>query len=43
VLSATLRYDYDTNIAFKVDLSKRTNDLNDTDVTLLRVGANYVF
>ncbi|MGJ8679319.1 porin [Paraglaciecola sp.] len=43
VISATLRYDYDTNIAFKVDVTKRTNDENDTDVTLIRFGANYVF
>ena len=42
-LSATLRYDYDTNIALKVDISKYTDDLNDTDVTLIRLGANYVF
>ncbi|MCF2948755.1 porin [Paraglaciecola aquimarina] len=43
VISATLRYDYDTNIAFKFDITKRTNDLSDTDVTLIRFGANYVF
>jgi hypothetical protein len=43
VLSATVRYDFDTNIAFKVDISKRTDDINDTDVTLIRFGANYVF
>lgn len=44
VLSATLRYDYDTNVAFKLDISKYSNDLNDsTDATLVRFGANYVF
>ncbi len=42
-ISATLRYDYDTNIALKVDLSKFSNDLTDQDVTLIRFGANYVF
>lgn len=43
VISATLRYDYDTNIAFKVDVSKQSDDLTDADVTLVRFGANYVF
>jgi hypothetical protein len=43
VLSATLRYDYDTNIAVKVDITKQTNELSDTDVTLVRFGVNYVF
>jgi hypothetical protein len=44
VLSATLRYDYDTNVAFKLDVSKYSDDLNDNnDATLVRFGANYVF
>tara|TARA_R110000751_G_scaffold116604_1_gene216255 strand:+ start:57698 stop:58969 length:1272 start_codon:yes stop_codon:yes gene_type:complete len=42
-LSATLRYDYDTNIALKVDITKYSDDLSDDDVTLIRFGANYVF
>jgi hypothetical protein len=42
-LSATVRYDYDTNIALKVDVTKYSNDLSDNDVTLIRFGANYVF
>jgi hypothetical protein len=42
-VSATLRYDYDVNIALKVDVSKFTDDLSDQDVTLIRFGANYVF
>lgn len=43
ILSATVRYDYDTNIALKVDITRYTNDLSDEDVTLIRFGANYVF
>lgn len=44
VISATIRYDYDTNVAFKVDLSKNNNALDNTfDATLLRFGVNYVF
>lgn len=44
VLSATVRYDYDTNVAFKVDVSKYSDDLNDAnDATLVRFGVNYVF
>jgi hypothetical protein len=43
-LSATIRYDYDTNVALKVDLSKFSNDLNEAeDVTLLRFAVNYIF
>jgi hypothetical protein len=39
-----LRYDYDTNIALKADVSKYTDDLNDeNDATLVRVAVNYVF
>ncbi|KXI30931.1 porin family protein [Paraglaciecola hydrolytica] len=43
VLSASLRYDYDTNIALKFDVTKYTNDLSNSDVTLVRFGVNYVF
>ncbi len=44
VWSATIRYDYDTNIALKADISRFSNNLNnEEDGTLLRVGANYVF
>jgi hypothetical protein len=42
-LSATIRYDLDTNIALKVDITKYTDDLSDNEVTLIRFGANYVF
>lgn len=39
-----VRYDHDTNIAFKADLSRYTDDLNDAnDATLMRVAVNYVF
>jgi hypothetical protein len=44
VLSATVRYDYDTNIALKADISKYSDDLNDAnDATLVRFAVNYVF
>lgn len=39
-----VRYDQDTNIAFKADITKYTDDLNAAnDATLLRVAVNYVF
>ncbi|TRY32186.1 topoisomerase IV [Aliiglaciecola sp. M165] len=39
-----LRYDYDTNIALKADISKYDDDLNDAaDATLVRFAVNYVF
>ena len=39
-----LRYDYDTNIALKADISTFSDDLNDAnDATLLRFAVNYVF
>lgn len=39
-----LRYDHDTNIAFKADISKFSDDLNEAnDATLMRVAVNYVF
>jgi hypothetical protein len=44
VLSATVRYDFDTNVAFKADVSKYSDDLDDTmDATLVRFAVNYVF
>ncbi|GGW81638.1 topoisomerase IV [Alteromonas halophila] len=44
VATATLRYDYDANIAFKVDISRYDDDLNDAqDATLARFAINYVF
>lgn len=44
ILSATVRYDFDTNVALKVDLSKYTNELDDSeDATLLRFAVNYIF
>jgi hypothetical protein len=39
-----LRYDMDTNVALKADLSKYSDNLNEiNDATLIRVGVNYVF
>ncbi|MBL4631747.1 MAG: topoisomerase IV [Paraglaciecola sp.] len=39
-----LRYDMDTNVALKADISKYTDDLNEiNDATLIRVGVSYVF
>jgi hypothetical protein len=44
VISATLRYDLETNVALKVDISKRSDDVRpETDATLLRFAVNYVF
>lgn len=44
VFTATLRYDFDTNIAFKADISRYSDDVDDSaDATLVRVGVNYVF
>ena len=44
IISASLRYDFDTNVAFKADISKYSDKLNDdADATLLRVAVNYVF
>lgn len=42
-MSIGVRYDYDTGVALKADISKRTNDLNDDENTLLRFAINYVF
>tara|TARA_R110000868_G_scaffold8038_11_gene41677 strand:- start:1466 stop:2590 length:1125 start_codon:yes stop_codon:yes gene_type:complete len=44
VASLAVRYDLDTNIALKADISKYADDLNElADATLLRVAVNYVF
>lgn len=43
-LNLGVRYDYDTNIAFKADVSKFEDDDNDAnDATLVRLAVNYVF
>jgi hypothetical protein len=42
-LSLGLRYDFDTNIALKADISRETDDLIDEDATLVRFAINYVF
>jgi hypothetical protein len=42
-MSIGVRYDYDTGVALKADISKHTNDLNDDEDTLLRFAINYVF
>lgn len=44
IVTVTARYDYDTNIALKADISKYDDKLNDaTDATLVRFAVNYVF
>lgn len=43
VITLGLRYDFDTNVAFKTDLSRYDNKLDDAETTLLRVAVNYVF
>jgi len=43
-LTLGLRYDMDTNVALKGDISKHSDNLNKSnDATLIRVGVNYVF
>ncbi|MDT0581231.1 MULTISPECIES: topoisomerase IV [Alteromonadaceae] len=42
-VSVGARYDLDTNLALKADITRNTNDLDDTDRTLLRFAVNYVF
>lgn len=43
-LTATLRYDMDTNTAVKVEISSFTDELDSNfDTTLIRLGVNYVF
>ncbi|MDM7860476.1 topoisomerase IV [Alteromonas sp. ASW11-36] len=42
--SVGVRYDYDTNVALKVDVSKYSDDLDESqDATLVRFAVNYVF
>ena len=44
VSAATIRYDYDANIALKAEISRYSDDLNeDKDATLGRIAINYVF
>ncbi|MDO6566954.1 topoisomerase IV [Alteromonas sp. 1_MG-2023] len=44
VASATIRYDYDANIAIKAEISRYSDDLNeDADATMGRIAINYVF
>lgn len=38
-----VRYDLDTNVALKADISRETNDLTDEDDTLVRFAVNYIF
>ncbi|MEP3414010.1 MAG: hypothetical protein ABJN66_03105, partial [Gilvibacter sp.] len=43
-ITAAIRYDLDTNIALKADISKRSDDVESIfDATLLRFAVNYVF
>ncbi|MBT0587350.1 porin [Alteromonas oceanisediminis] len=43
-ITAGVRYDYDTNVAFKADVSKYTDDIDESsDATLVRFAVNYVF
>lgn len=42
-VSVGFRYDLDTNVALKADVSKRSNDIVDDEDTLLRFAVNYVF
>ncbi|MDC0602262.1 topoisomerase IV [Aliiglaciecola sp.] len=44
VTTLGLRYDMDTNVALKADISKYDDDLDDTaDATLVRFAVNYIF
>ena len=44
VVSVGARYDLDTNVALKVDVSTSSDDINSAgDANLLRVAVNYVF
>lgn len=42
-LSLGVRYDYDTNIALKADITNSSNDIVDDEDALLRFAINYVF
>ncbi|WP_339770285.1 topoisomerase IV [uncultured Paraglaciecola sp.] len=44
VFTLGVRYDYDTNIALKADISSYTSDIDDSlDTGLLRFAVNYIF
>lgn len=44
ITTLSVRYDFDTNVALKADVSRLSDDLNDAnDATLMRVAVNYVF
>jgi len=44
VINLGVRYDLDTNVALKADVSKNSNDINSAeDATLVRFAVNYVF
>lgn len=44
IVTLGVRYDYDTNVAFKADVSSYRDDIDDSnDATLIRVAVNYVF
>lgn len=44
VVTLGVRYDYDTNIALKADISSYTSDVDDSlDTGLLRFAVNYIF
>ena len=44
IFTVGMRYDYDTNIALKADISRLSDDVNEeNDATLMRVSVNYVF
>ena len=44
VVSFTMRYDLDTSIALKADISKVSDDVSDAnDATTIRFAVNYVF
>ncbi|MFC4701292.1 porin [Glaciecola siphonariae] len=44
VATATLRYEFDANVALKADVSRYTDELrNDEESTLVRFAINYVF
>lgn len=43
-VSAGVRYDFDTNVAIKADINRRTDEIyENNDATLVRVGVNYIF
>jgi len=44
IVSAAVRYDFESNIALKAEVTKRSDDLNSAgDATLVRLAVNYVF